>query len=248
MSLPPETDDYIRESIESSLGLQISAKSMQMKLIASEESRRRLQDQIFVLEERLRDADRRLEQYRAEASMNAQGLKRCIEEKEMIVSGYNDLVIRCTKLERECALYERDLERVMESCDDLGKENDELRTRLQDNTALTAIAAEVESLRKDKEHLLVNLNRAEEEVKVLFEENRILDEENKRLLALLKREKHHIGSGSKRSATASAKGKRKSTVKDDSPGRAIDFSVSDSPRQPLSPLHQNSPDSRMHKK
>ncbi|XP_020112336.1 tropomyosin-like [Ananas comosus] len=249
MDLPPETDEFIRESIESSLGLQISAKNMQMKLLASEDARHRLQDQIFVLEERLRESERRLEQFRAEASMNAQALRRSIEEKEMIASGYNESINNCAKLERECSLYERDLERVMESYDELAKENDELRARLQDNSALTSLAAEVESLQREKEQVRINLNRAEAEVKVLFDENKILDEENKRLLGLLKRERHLMGSEGKRSASASAKGKRKSSVKDSSPtGRALDFGSADSSRQPLSPLHQNTPDSRMHKK
>ena len=69
--------------------------------------------------------------------MNAQGLRRCIEEKEIVASGYNDLVNHCAKLEKECSLYERDLERVMESCDELAKENDELRSRLQDDTSVS---------------------------------------------------------------------------------------------------------------
>ncbi|KAG1361128.1 hypothetical protein COCNU_09G005910 [Cocos nucifera] len=107
----------------------------------------------------------------------------------------------------------------------------------------------VEFLKKDKENLRINLHRAEEEVKVLFEENKILDEENKRLLRLLKKERNHRGSDSKSSAGTSTKGKRKSGQNDSSPtGRVIDFNVADSSRQPLSPLHQNSPDSRMHKK
>nr|CAD1830659.1 unnamed protein product [Ananas comosus var. bracteatus] len=273
MDLPPETDEFIRESIESSLGLQISAKNMQMKLLASEDARHRLQDQIFVLEERLRESERRLEQFRAEASMNAQALRRSIEEKEMIASGYNESINNCAKLERECSLYERDLERVMESYDELAKENDELRARLQDNSAvsaaapnflnkvrmfyaslflmsirgdqnlLTSLAAEVESLQREKEQVRINLNRAEAEVKVLFDENKILDEENKRLLGLLKRERHLMGSEGKRSPALQL------NVKDSSPtGRALDFGSADSSRQPLSPLHQNTPDSRMHKK
>ncbi|XP_010940273.2 uncharacterized protein [Elaeis guineensis] len=247
-TMDPETDEYIRESIENSLGLPISDKNLRLKLLASEDARHRLQDQIFVLEERLKEAEKRVEQYKAEATMNAQGLRRCIEEKEIVASGYNDLVNHCAKLEKECSLYERDLERVMESCDELAKENDELRSRLQDDTSIMALAAEVESLKKDKENLRINLHRAEEEVKVLFEENKMLDEENKRLLGLLKRERHHHGSDSKRSASASAKGKRKSSQKDCSPlGRSIDFNAADSSRQPLSPLHQNSPDCKMHK-
>ncbi|XP_008804259.2 kinesin-like protein KIF21A [Phoenix dactylifera] len=244
-----ETDEYIRESIENSLGLAISAKNLRLKLLASEDARHRLQDRIFVLEERLKDTEKRVEQHKAEATMNAHGLRRCIEEKEMAASGYDDLVKQYAKLEKECSLYERDLERVMESCDELAKENDELRVRLQDNSSLAALAAEVESLKKDKENMRINLHRAEEEVKVLFEENKLLDEENKRLLRLLKRERNHHGSDSKSSAGTSAKGKPKSGQSDSSPmGRVIDFNVADSSRQPLSPLRQNSSDSRMHKK
>ncbi|CAL9063923.1 unnamed protein product [Musa banksii] len=251
MDLSPDTEEYIKESIESSLGLPVSVKSLSLKLLATEDARHRLQDQIFVLEERLTEADKRLEQCRAEANMNAQGVKRCVEEKEMIASKYADLVNHCRKLEEECSLYERDLERIMESCDELGKENEELRARLDDNSGLESLGAEVESLKKDKEHLRINLHRAEEEVKLLFQENKMLDEDNKRLLELLKRERSRQGSDShKRSATASAKGKRKSSPNDCSspPGRMIDFAAADSSRQPLSPLHQNSPESRMHRK
>lgn len=63
--------------------------------------------------------------------MNAQGVRRCVEEKEMYATKYGDLLNHCHKLEEECSLYERDLERIMESCDELGKENEELRLRLQ---------------------------------------------------------------------------------------------------------------------
>ncbi|KAG1361127.1 putative myosin-10 [Cocos nucifera] len=135
--MDPETDEYIRESIESSLGLPISDKNLRLKLLASEDARHRLQDRIFVLEERLKDTEKRVGQYKAEATMNAQGLRRCIEEKEMVASGYDDLVNHCAKLEKECSLYERDLERVMESCDEFAKENDELRARLQDDSSVS---------------------------------------------------------------------------------------------------------------
>ncbi|XP_038974684.1 uncharacterized protein LOC120105965 [Phoenix dactylifera] len=132
--MDPETDEYIRESIENSLGLPISDKNLRLKVLASKDAHRRLQDQIFVLEERLKEAEKRVEQYKAEATMNAQELRRCIEEQEMVASGYADLVNHCAKLEKECSLYERDLERAMESCDELAKENDELQFWLQDNS------------------------------------------------------------------------------------------------------------------
>ncbi|XP_038988093.1 uncharacterized protein LOC113463167 [Phoenix dactylifera] len=131
--MDPETDEYIRESIENSLGLPISDKNLRLKVLASEDARRRLQDQIFILEERLKEAEKRVEQYKAKATMNAQGLRRCIEEKEMVASGYADLVNHYAKLE-ECSLYEQDLGRATESCDELAKENDELQSRLQDNS------------------------------------------------------------------------------------------------------------------
>ncbi|CAA6674723.1 unnamed protein product [Spirodela intermedia] len=89
---------------------------------------------------------------------------------------------------------------------------------------VTTLVSEVETLKKDKEHLRINLNRAEEE--------------------LLNREIHSQGSGSKYSAIAPAKGKRKSSPLE----KAVEFNGTDLSRQPLSPLQQNSPDSRMHKK
>jgi hypothetical protein len=62
--------------------------------------------------------------------MNATGLRRCVEEKEAMAAAYADLSDKSSK---ECRLYERDLERAMESCDDLARENDDLRARLNQN-------------------------------------------------------------------------------------------------------------------
>ncbi|EAY88125.1 hypothetical protein OsI_09561 [Oryza sativa Indica Group] len=248
---PGGADDYIRDSIHDSLGLPVSDRSLRLKLLASEDHRRRLQDHVFALEEDLRAAARRIEQLKAESAMNAAGLRRCIEEKETMVSAYNDLSSHSAKLERECTLYERDLERAMESCDDLAKENDEMRARLNDHTTLSALTTQVEALHKDKENLRINLNKAEEEVKLLFEENKILDEENKKLLALLEKERQHRSERKHSSSASTTKHKRKSSsLKDTSPvGRTIDFNGADSSsRHPLSPLPPNSPDYRAHKK
>ncbi|KAM1119909.1 hypothetical protein ACFX2B_043433 [Malus domestica] len=49
---------------------------------------------------------------------------------------------------------------------------------------LLSLVAEVKTLEKDKEHLRISLRTAEEEIKLLFEENKVLDVENKRLLRL----------------------------------------------------------------
>uniref|UniRef100_R7WDZ5 NUDE domain-containing protein n=1 Tax=Aegilops tauschii TaxID=37682 RepID=R7WDZ5_AEGTA len=178
--------------------------------------------------------------------MNAEGIRRCVEEKEAVAAARAQLAAHAARLEKECGLYERDLERAMESCDELARESDDLRNRLRDAPDLTE---QVQALQRDKEILKTNLNKAEEEVKLLFEENRALDEANKRLLCLLEKEQKHR-SERKHSASNSTKQKRKSSsLKDTSPvSLAIDFNSADASRQPLLPLQPNSPDCRVHKK
>ncbi|KAF3445945.1 hypothetical protein FNV43_RR11122 [Rhamnella rubrinervis] len=109
-----------------------------------------------------------------------------------------------------------------------------------------SLAAELKSHEKDKEHLRINLCRAEDEVNLLFKENNTLDEENKKLLMLYNKERNLNGSSGKHTRTASAKSnKRKSSSKMSSPvEKKIDFSEIDSARKPLSPLRCNSPESR----
>ncbi|GAU32500.1 hypothetical protein TSUD_317070 [Trifolium subterraneum] len=92
-----------------------------------------------------------------------------------------------------------------------------------------SLVPKIKSLQKDKEHLRINLHKAEEEVKLLFDENSILDKENKRLSKKYK-EKNHSSSVEKHSSSQSAKAsyisnfkrnmysnKRKSSPKTSSP-------------------------------
>jgi hypothetical protein len=157
LPLPGGAEEYVRDSIHASLGLPVSDRSLRLKLLASEYHRHRLQDHVFSLEEDLRAAQRRIDLLKvhksqrtlslslslslsirhplpllpqAEAAMNATGLRRCVEEKEAMAAAYADLSDKSSK---ECRLYERDLERAMESCDDLARENDDLRARLNQN-------------------------------------------------------------------------------------------------------------------
>ncbi|XP_010270767.1 PREDICTED: uncharacterized protein LOC104606987 isoform X2 [Nelumbo nucifera] len=375
MDLPQEMGDYIKESIDCALGLSVSEKTLHLKLRASEEARKRIQDQYFYLHDRLKEKDEVIERAKAEASMNAQALKKFVEENQKLAIECANLLSQCSRWEKECSLYDRDREALMEfgnEADERAKEaeirvlevEDELRrvaeelqfykheyetlvcnearaseelqllrerirdlervsqcsssntedqksqphiliskpahntgfgstlecqllesvvASLVDKDAVAAnarafleanngvescqkllkmwewlnpstqniisLAAEVKTLQKDKEHLKVNLHRAEEEVKVFCEENCILDEENKRLMRLLNRERNHQGSGGKHTCSASAKGnKRKSSPKICAVEKMNDLNGPDSPRQPLSPLYHNSPDSRMHKK
>ncbi|XP_077219535.1 uncharacterized protein LOC143853700 isoform X2 [Tasmannia lanceolata] len=354
MDLSSDLDEYIHESIEYSLGLPVPHKTLESKLCASENSRNHLEELIFLLQDRLKEKDTKIEQSRAEASMNAQALKKYIKENQRLDSECVGLVSQCAKWENECLLYDRDREALMEfgndaeervkeaetrvleaeersrrlledlnyyrneceihmandsrattelhalrhridelectrlqgchtdtdclscpQCSSLEKENQELRSHLLstrigggssgvgttlDGTLLDslissmltkvdttrpvmdeislnarsyleahtgvkscqmllklweslkpstknilALAAVVESLRNDKEHIRINLHRAEEEVKELFEENSLLDEENKRILRQCNRQRHLQGSSGKRTTSDSSK-------------------------------------------
>ncbi|XP_050157533.1 uncharacterized protein LOC126631449, partial [Malus sylvestris] len=113
-----------------------------------------------------------------------------------------------------------------------------------------SLVAMVKALKKDKEHLMINLHMADEEVKLLFEENKVLDVENKRLLRLYPKERNHSASGGKHTDSALAKSnKRKLSSKTSNliQGK-IDFSEQEAARQSLSPLRCNSPNSRTYKK
>ncbi|XP_028797096.1 tropomyosin alpha-1 chain-like isoform X4 [Neltuma alba] len=324
MDLPRDIDLYLKESIDDSLGLPVSLRTLESKLRASEESQRLLRQQRLSLLSKLKEKDQMIDRVKSEATMNAQALKKFVEENQKLASECATLLSQCHKWERECSLYDRDREALMEFGneaderakeaefraqqleEELGKLLEELQyykheyndgassnsTEVEENlldallsvvtnkdgasayTFLEAnsgneackklltmwnclkpstrkvlsLVAEVKSLEKDKEHLRINLDRAEEEVKLLSDENNILNKENKRLLKL--KERNHLGSGGKHSSSASAtSNKRKSSPKTSSPiERKIDFEDMDTARTPLSPLQTNSPDSRMHKK
>ncbi|KAM1119916.1 hypothetical protein ACFX13_044817 [Malus domestica] len=171
--------------------------------------------------------------------MNAQALRKFVEENQRLVSECAHLMTQCNKWERECSLYDHDLEALMDfgnEADQRAKEakirdqelEDEVR-KLRDELALfkykmemnsslcqkvISLVAMVKALEKDKEHLMINLHMADEEVKLLFEENKVLDVENKRLLRLYQKERNHSASGGKHTDSASAKSnKRKSSSK-----------------------------------
>ena len=61
MDLPQEIDDYLRESIEYSLGLPVSTRTLELKLQSSEEAQRHLRDQCFYLKSKLMEKDKTIE-------------------------------------------------------------------------------------------------------------------------------------------------------------------------------------------
>nr|VDC80829.1 unnamed protein product [Brassica rapa] len=121
MNLSPEVDDYIKDTIDHSLGLPISIESLQKKLLTAEESQRRLRDQYLALLSRSKEKDQVLDRVRSEASMNAQALKKFVEENQKLAEECGNLLRQCKKWERECLLYHQDRDALME----FGNESDE---------------------------------------------------------------------------------------------------------------------------
>ncbi|PON91637.1 hypothetical protein TorRG33x02_126760 [Trema orientale] len=328
MDLPQEIDDYIKGSIEYTLGLPVSSNTLELKLRASEEAQSRLRDRYLLLQSRMKEKDQAIDRAKAESNMNALALKKFVEENQKLASECAHLLSQCNKWERECSLYDHDREALMDFANEADQRAKEAEVRAQeleeevkglsdelqfykrqyeaclvDSSIVTttqesllesvlatliseensvsarafleansnqesckrllemwnclkpstqkvlSLAADLKALEKDKEHLRINLCKAEEEVKVLFEENNLLDEENKKLLLQYRKERSHHGSSGKHTSSASARSnKRKSSSKMSSPiEKKIDFNDVDSARKPLSPLRCNSPDSRMPK-
>lgn len=297
MELPQETEDYLRESIDHSVGLPVSMNTLLHKLGAVEASNVDLRKQYLSLLSKLKEKDEIIERSRAEANMNAVALRKFVEENQRLATECSNLF---NKWERECTLYDNDREALMDfanEADERAKEAEIRNSSLEEenkklieelslhklrsavnaseeqilldslvntlihedeiaSTALTfleansgieicqkllttwrslrpstqkvvALAASVKKLEKEKEHIITNLSKAEEEVHALFEENKMLNEENKRLLRQCYREKHIVGD-------YSGSGKKEKNTKNVK-------------RRPFSPLQSNSPESRIHK-
>ncbi|VVA91335.1 unnamed protein product [Arabis nemorensis] len=250
MDLSQEVDDYIKETIEHSLGIPISMEVLQKKLYTAEESQRRLREQYLSLVSRLKEKDQVIEGVRSESSINAQALKKFVEENQRLAGECEDLVNQCKKWERECFLYHQDREALM----DFGNESDErareaesrvreleeevrkmkrpvesystkeedclvdsvlaslfvsedeatklgrifLEANVHDKSCqallsewdllkpssrkVVSLVSMVNKLEKVKECLVLNLDKAEQEVEFVCKQNRELDKENRKLL------------------------------------------------------------------
>ena len=64
MDLPQEIDDYIKGSIECTLGLPVSTNTLELKLRASEEAQSRLRDRYLLLQTRMKEKDQAIERAR----------------------------------------------------------------------------------------------------------------------------------------------------------------------------------------
>ncbi|KAL9228748.1 hypothetical protein vseg_004296 [Gypsophila vaccaria] len=331
MEIDHKLDEYIKDSIDHTMGLVVPDHSLQLKLRSLETKNHRLRDQYLSLQSKLTEKESALQLARAEANLNAQAIKKFVEENQKLASECKFLVGQCNKWEQECSLYDHDREALMEfgnEADEKAKEaeirvneleeevksvTDQLKYYKHQYETLSAdssvdgppseqsllnalvatlvnksevpktasgfleansgvamcrelletwnslrpetqnvlsLAGSLRTLQKANDHLIINLNRAEEEVNALAEENNSLVEENRRLLKLCHSERKRAGSGDKHDSSAKTKSNKRKT----SPGlsspvdRKIDFNDKDNLRYPLSPLKENSPGSKSHKK
>ncbi|CAH2037675.1 unnamed protein product [Thlaspi arvense] len=255
MDLPRDVDDYIKDTIDHSLGIPISTEALQKKLCTAEESQRRLREQYLSLVAKSKEKDQVIDLVRSEASMNAQALKKFVEENQKLSGECDDLANQCKKWERECLLYHKDREALMDfgnetderareaesrvreleeevrkmtdvtkrrmesdnksssfeedclldsvlasffsedesfigrifleanienqSCQGLLSKWDQLKPSTQKAVSLVSMVKKIE---KEKECLVLNLAKAEQEVEFVCEQNRELDRENRKLL------------------------------------------------------------------
>ncbi|CAO2834303.1 unnamed protein product [Amaranthus hypochondriacus] len=275
MELPQESDEFVKHTIDNLLGLPVPEDSLQLKIRSLESSSQILRNQYLSVLSKLKQKEQAVELARAEACLNAQAMKKFVEENTKLAAECENLLRERSKLEKECSLYDRDRDALMDFGNEadarakeaetkVGKLVEELKERtaevqyykqqiemlsdgssehgtikeqklvstlvaslvnnnevsktasayLQDNSEnetcsellkmlnslrpetqnIISLANHVRTLQKDKEHLMMNLHRAEEEVTVLAKANNILEAENKRLLRLSNPETKHDGS------------------------------------------------------
>ncbi|KAF8080334.1 hypothetical protein N665_0954s0009 [Sinapis alba] len=324
MNLSKEVDDYIKDSIDQSLGLPISTESLQKKIRTAEESQLRLRNQYLSLLSRLKEKDHVIDQAKWEASLNAQALKKFVDENQKLATECGNLLRQCKKWERECLLYHQDRDALME----FGNESDErareaeatvrdledetgrmyeelqiskrkigihqvdnctpqeedlldsvlgsliskdestvgslfLESNTQDQSCqallsrwdrlkpstqkVLSLVSKAKKFEAEKQCIIQNLAKAEQEAELVSMQNRKLDKENRKLL----RQQSPLGSAETRHKSASAKSnKRKSPKMMSSPiEKKLEFSSSpEISRNPLSLVGNYSPDSRINKK
>ncbi|XP_051118277.1 uncharacterized protein LOC127242678 [Andrographis paniculata] len=114
MEITQETEDYIRGTIDHTVGLQVPTGTLLQKLRAVGESRDVLQHQNLCLQSKLKEKDKTIERSRAEASMSAAALKKFVEENQKLAVECSNLLEACKNWERECALYDKDREAILD--------------------------------------------------------------------------------------------------------------------------------------
>ncbi|KAJ4802512.1 SKIP interacting protein 16 [Rhynchospora pubera] len=169
---------------------------LKLKLSASLNACRLLQEHVFDLESRLKKINAQIELSKAEAKLNAKALAKCMEEKEEMLGFCKRLSSLCSDLERECSSYENDLRRHMEALVENRRENEELSTISQQEhqSEEAKLIAEIKAMEKDKERLLTKIIQSEHEITLLSLGNKRLQEKNTNFLLI--KQSHQVESTS----------------------------------------------------
>ncbi|WJX62832.1 hypothetical protein P8452_47787 [Trifolium repens] len=233
--------------------LPISSQTLDIKLHASKLSEQILRDQNLSLLNKLKEKDQLIEQSKYEAYVNALAIKTeaLIDFQNEAEERVKEACLRAEELERDLVMYEMEKKKcqqlnesvVSSSAHPLGEESlldsflatlsskDESSTYKfmdanSENQHCKKLMSMWSSLKQSSRRVLSLVAEviAEEEGKLLFVENGVLEKENKRLLMKCK-ERHHPDSGEKLSHSTSTKSnKRKSSPKTSSPmAKKIDF-------------------------
>ncbi|KAF6174635.1 hypothetical protein GIB67_006287 [Kingdonia uniflora] len=170
MDIPQEINDYIKESIEFSVGLRVSEKTLELKLQASEEARIRIQDEYYYLQNRLKEKDDLIERARSEASMNAQALKKFVEENQKLAVECGNLLSQCARWEKECSLYDRDREALMEFANEADEKAKDTEIRvIEAEDELRRLREELHCYKQEREMHMITETRATKELQLLRE-------------------------------------------------------------------------------
>lgn len=150
------------------------------------------------LEDKLKQANEELQFYKRRCEMfpvDSSGEGASLQQN--LLNGLLASLVTKTEVVKTARAFLEENSKV-EVCRGLLKMWDSLKPETQHVLSMTA---QLQSLQKDKQPLTINLQRAEEEARELFEENRVLDEENKRLLKLCDSKTEQARSGDHSSDT-----------------------------------------------
>lgn len=102
------------------------------KLFAAQGSQLRLYEQYMSSVSRLKEKDQVIDLVRSEASINAQALKKVVEENQKLRGECDELVNQCKDLKRKCFIYHLDLEASMRSGNESEERAREAERRVQE--------------------------------------------------------------------------------------------------------------------
>ncbi|XP_058090453.1 uncharacterized protein LOC131236933 [Magnolia sinica] len=180
MDISSDLDEPIHDSIQHSAGLLVSSKTLQSKLLISEEVCHRLQDQIFLLQDQLKEKEERIKRSRAEASLSAQALRKYANENHRLAAECGELSRQCTRWGEECLLYDRDREALMEFGNDVDEQAKDAEVRaLEAEDESRRLVEEIKYYKHEWEMLMIHEVRVTEELGAF--KQRIDELEHKRL-------------------------------------------------------------------